>query len=354
MTIVSQDIVTLEQLHIQLQWALQLEHATIPPYMCALYSLDAERNPEPAHIVSSVLTEEMLHVALAANILNAVGGRPRFDSPELLPAYPHPLPHHDHSVLVNLLPFGPDALDLFMDIERPALLEDPPQLDEYQTIGQFYACLGDALRTLCATEGEAAVFCGAPERQVSDVHFRGGGSVITVEDLDSALAALAQIVEQGEGTARTDVWDGDRDACNPGRDEVAHFFRFQELSSGRYYRRGDTPFSGPTGDAIAFDPEGVFPMRPNPCTTDHPAGSAIFAAQHEFNQTYSDMLRMLDDAFNGSPATLGQAIGKMFTLRTQAQRLMQMPSGDGRTTAGPTFEYLPPRRSERRRSAKIG
>lgn len=32
----------------------------------------------------------------------------------------------------------------------------------------------------------------------------------------------------------------------------------------------------------------------------------------------------------------------MFQLKAQAQALMKMPSGDGKTTAGPTFEYVPP------------
>ena len=32
-----------------------------------------------------VFVEEMLHLALAANLLNAVGGRPRLDSPRMLP-----------------------------------------------------------------------------------------------------------------------------------------------------------------------------------------------------------------------------------------------------------------------------
>jgi hypothetical protein len=38
-------------------------------------SLDAERNPEAVDVVGSVFAEEMLHLALAANLLNAVGGR---------------------------------------------------------------------------------------------------------------------------------------------------------------------------------------------------------------------------------------------------------------------------------------
>ncbi|PWV79113.1 hypothetical protein DFR69_102172 [Nocardia neocaledoniensis] len=35
-------------------------------------------------------------------------------------------------------------------------------------------------------------------------------------------------------------------------------------------------------------------------------------------------------------------MGTMYALKSQARALMQMPSGDGRTTAGPTFEYVAP------------
>lgn len=38
-------IETLESLREHLQWAIELEHATLPSYLCALYSLDPSRNP---------------------------------------------------------------------------------------------------------------------------------------------------------------------------------------------------------------------------------------------------------------------------------------------------------------------
>ena len=88
-------IATLESLREHLQWAIELEHFTLPPYLCALYSLDAARNPEASEVVASVLVEEMLHMTLAANLLNAVGGRPRLDTPQMLPVYPRCLPHGD-------------------------------------------------------------------------------------------------------------------------------------------------------------------------------------------------------------------------------------------------------------------
>ncbi|HEX6359572.1 ferritin-like protein [Actinophytocola sp.] len=334
---------TLDDLRRHLQWAIELEHATIPPYLCALYSLDPDRNPEAAQVVGTVLTEEMLHMALAANLLNAVGGSPRMDTPELLPTYPHPLPHGDRSVEVHLAPFGTEALDLFLRIEQPASADAPPQSDEYQTIGQFYAAIEAGFFALCDEIGEAEVFCGAPERQVGELHFSGGGGeVIVVHDLKSASAALAEIIEQGEGAARTDVWDGDRDVFHPERDEVAHFYRFQELRLGRRYQSGDTPQSGPTGEKVAIDLDGVLPMRHNPRTADYPEGSPIRVAQEEFNQTYSLLLYLLEESFNGSPSQLKDAIATMYALRAQAMALMRMPTGDGRTTAGPTFEYVPP------------
>lgn len=335
-------ITTLNDLRRHLQWAIELEHATIPPYMCALYSLDKDRNPEAAQVVGTVLAEEMLHLALAANLLNAVGGEPRLDSPELLPPYPHPLPHGDRSIEIGLLPFGPQALDLFLRIEQPAAADGLPQADGYQTIGQFYAAIEAGLRALCDELGETAVFCGAPDRQIGEMHLHGGGgNVIPVHDLKTALAALAEIVEQGEGAARTAVWDGDADIVHPEREEVAHFYRFQELRLGRRYQAGDTPQSGPTGEPIAVDLDGVLPMRPNPRITDHPEGSAVRVAQEEFNQTYSLLLYLLEQAFNGSPGDMKEAVRAMFQLRAQAAALMNMSTGDGLTTAGPTFEYVP-------------
>lgn len=335
-------IASLDELRRHLQWAIELEHATIPPYLCALYSLDPSRNAEAAQVISSVFVEEMLHLALAANLLNAVGGEPKLDAPQLLPAYPHPLPHGDPAVRVNLVPFGSEALELFLSVEKPASADAAPETDGYHTIGQFYAALDSGLRTLTDTLGEEVVFCGDPKRQLQEMHFSsGGGQVIPVHDLKSALAALAEIIEQGEGAARTEVWDGDKDVFHPEREQVAHYYRFVELQRGRRFRAGDTPQSGPTGEPIAIDPDGVLPMRPNPRSTDYPEGSPVRLAQEEFNNTYCLLLYLLEDTFNGNPAQMRDAVGAMYALKSQAQALMKMPSGDGRTTAGPTFEYVP-------------
>ncbi|GAA0383034.1 hypothetical protein GCM10009530_37310 [Microbispora corallina] len=333
---------TLDSLREHLQWAIELEHATLPPYLCALYSLDPERNPEAVDVVGSVFAEEMLHLALAANLLNAVGGRPRLDTPRMLPPHPRTLPHGDPSLELSLVPFGAEALEMFLRIEQPAPPGAVAEGDGYATIGQFYDAIEQGLRHLCDRLGEREVFSGDPARQVNAGHFRHtAGRLIAVDGLDSALAALEEIVEQGEGTGHGDVWDGDRDVFHPDRDEVAHYYRFQELKAGRRYRRGDTPDSGPTGEAISVDLAGVRPMRRNPRLTDHAPGSAIRTAQEEFNHTYCAVLHLLEQAFNGSPRLLAVATGAMYALKAQAQALLRMPD-EGGTTAGPTFEYVPP------------
>src|SRR4051812_24272879 len=142
-------IATLESLRDHLQWAIELEHFTIPPYLCALYSLDPDRNADAAEVIVSVVIEEMLHLTLAANLLNAVDGSPRIDTPRLLRPYPRPLPHSEVSFEVPRARFTPESLEVFLKIERPAPPAALPEGDQYESIGQFYDAIRRGLRDLC-------------------------------------------------------------------------------------------------------------------------------------------------------------------------------------------------------------
>ena len=338
-------ITSLESLREHLQWAIELEHATIPPYLCALYSIEPGKNLEAVEVISSVVVEEMLHLTLAANLLNAVGGRPRLAIPKMMPGFPRPLPHGDRSFEISLLRFGPEAIETLLKIERPSSTGSPPEGDNYETIGQFYDAIRRGLRELSATLGEANVFCGDPAMQITDEHiYSGSGRIIAVNNLASALVAVEEIVEQGEGAGHVQVWDGDSDVFHSKRDQVAHYYRFQELKLGRRYRRGDTPRTGPTGDPISIDWDSVRPMCTNPRMGGHVPGSPIRVAQEKFNQSYYALLQLLEEAFGGAPGTLRSAMGAMYSLKAQAQALMQMPTEDGLATAGPTFEYVAPDR----------
>ena len=338
-------ISSLHDLREHLQWAIQLEHSTIPPYLTALYSLKPGSNVEVAHILTSVLIEEMLHMTLAANVLNAVGGNPSINRPDFTPHYPTFLPHSARAFEVSLQPFSKGALETFMQIEKPAEAGAPDEDEEYDTIGQFYLAIEHGLQQLCAELGEHEVFCGDPNRQIrpEDFDYHASGKIIPVHDLASALAALEEIVDQGEGLEHKEVWDGDRDMFHPERDEVAHYFRFMEIKEGRSFRRGDTPASGPTGQVITVDWKAVYPLRHNAHSRDFQGGSDIVAKMGEFNLAYSDLLRGLHRAFNGEREHIALTLPAMKDLSTIARELVQMPSGDLMTNASPSFEYIPAR-----------
>jgi hypothetical protein len=342
MEVTSPHIATLEDLRAHMQGALELEHSTLPPYLCALFSIHAGTNVESVEIVKSVFIEEMLHLALAANVMNAIGGAPRLNEADFIPVYPATLPHSDRSFSVSLAPFSPSTVETFMRIERPGDRHGESEADEFETIGQFYRAIEEGLKYLCATLGPDRVFTGDPDHQITPemLGFVGERRVIAVHDLKSALEAIDEIEEQGEGLKHRQVWDGDRDMFHPEREEVAHYFRFSEIMQGRSYVRGDSPRSGPTGPSFVVDWDAVYPMRPNPKVDEHPRGSLVRDKMEEFNATYCQMLATLHRAFNGETSCLSPAISLMFQLQSIATELMALPTGDGVTTAGPSFEFV--------------
>ncbi|PIY72677.1 MAG: hypothetical protein COY86_10860, partial [Rhodobacterales bacterium CG_4_10_14_0_8_um_filter_70_9] len=75
----------MDNLRALLRCAMTVELTTIPAYLTASFSLEdgapgVARNVVARELLRSVLVEEMLHLTLVANILNAVGGRPALDS----------------------------------------------------------------------------------------------------------------------------------------------------------------------------------------------------------------------------------------------------------------------------------
>lgn len=335
---------TLEDLREHLQLAIEIEHATIPPYLTALYSLKPGHNLEVAARLMSVFVEEMLHLALAANVLNAVGGEPVVDSPAFVPRYPASLPHSAGAFHIPLAGFSRHTLETFMRIEYPEGEDAAPEEEHYHTIGQFYRAIEDGLEQLCASLGEDTVFCGDPARQVTPalLDYTGGGRVIPVTDLASARAAIDEIEEQGEGLKHASIWDGDRDMFHPEREEVAHYFRFQEIALGRAYQRGDTPQSGPTGPAFDVEWDAVYPIIRNARAGNFAEGSPARLLIDDFNQQYSDLLRIMHRSFNGRPQDLLSSFPAMGGIAHAARALMETPAGDGIETLAPSFEYKPP------------
>jgi hypothetical protein len=328
---------TLASLQRHLQWALELEHATIPAYLCALYSIPEGANVAAQQQLRAVVMEEMLHMVLVANVLNAVGGCPKVDDPAFVPSYPTTLPHSDGSVCVQLRRFDREALQTFLKIERPEPPQAKPEPERYHSIGQFYDAIEAGLRQLAGELGPA-LFSGSVLRQVDPTrwYYGGGGRPIVVSDLASALAALDEIKAQGEGLPHS-VFD---DQAPFGKRELAHYFRFEQLRQGRFYRPEDSPRSGPSGDPLPLRWDQVHPMRANPRMADYAGQPEVHALMRRFNLDYTALLRALHGAFNGQPALLFEAVPMMYRLKYQAQALMQLPCGDASgETVGPSFEY---------------
>ena len=79
---------TLEDAIALLQMAINIEFGTLPPYLYALYSIKPGTNAPASSRIKSVAMEEMVHMCLACNILNALGTNPVLTAP----TYPGPLP----------------------------------------------------------------------------------------------------------------------------------------------------------------------------------------------------------------------------------------------------------------------
>ena len=325
----------LEHLRSHLQTAIEVEHSTIPPYLCGLYSIKEGSNLEAAQIVKSVVVEEMLHMILVANVLNAIGGSPRLNNSEFIPKYPTFLPHSDDAFCVNLEKFSKPAIETFLRIERPAKPSAPPEAYRYHSLAQFYAAIELGLRELSAQ----GIFTGDASRQVTPEHYSGGGCEVTpVTDLASALIALEEITGQGEGVDHT-IWDGDHEKFGEVK-EPAHYFRFDEIYRQQRYTADDTLTSGPSGKPLTVEWDKVYPMRPNPKMANYSRDSALGRKTHAFNRSYTALLDELHTALNGNPQHLSRSVAGMYDLKHQAVELMKIPVGDEETTAGPSFEYV--------------
>ena len=358
MTLLAQNesIQNIDDLHFYLQQALKVEHATIPPYITALYSIKPGTNIEASHIIRSVAVEEMLHLTLVANVLNAVGGEVKstLTDADFIPDYPSLIPTGETDFLVGLEKFSESTVKTFLKIERskevdkdlplvgprskPSWIRIRGREPEYSfySIGEFYAEIIRGLYALSREMGEK-LFCGDPQRQITpEYYYDGAGDIIPVTDLSSAIRALTVIQEQGEGSRVDTIYDAEREIC--------HYYRFDQVIKGQYYvvRKDDPAQSDkpdhPTGESFTVEWDEVYPIQPNAKLSDYPEGSELHTAAKEFQSAYSQFLASLGDAFEGRPEMLLPAVGGMFRLKYLAEQLIKnpIPGKDG-VNAAPIY-----------------
>lgn len=323
--------------------AAELEHCLMCTYLYAAFSLktsiDEGLTPPQLEAVSrwrrailQVATEEMGHLVAVWNITVALGGAPRIGrfnfplDPGILPA----------GVVVKLAPFNMATLQHFIFLERPAGSDEPdgegfapersfmrgadgPRLTpmgvDYDTVGQFYEKLGEGLRRLVETYGEAGALCGDPALQLTDAdaNLPGAKRVIC---LKTALAAFDAIITQGEG-AQANV-------------EGSHYQKFAAIRAEYQALLAADPTFAPAFPA-ATNPVMRRPPRPEGRVwIEHPEAIATVDLA---NSAYGLMLRLLAHAYAvPSPdpdkaLAIDLAVGLMHVVTSLAERAARLPAG---------------------------
>jgi hypothetical protein len=332
------EITDLASLQYALQKAIELEHATIPPYLTAYYTLrgTSPGGAEARKILHSIFVEEMLHMHLVCNILNAIGGAPCINSADFIPSYPGPLPMGiggADGLVVGIKRYSKATVqNTFMEIEEP---ENPIHIPvrtqalaaiapSFETIGEFYAAIGAEIKR----QGNG-IFTGDPGRQVP------GALIVT--DCASALAAIDTIVIQGEGTP-TSPFDSPT--------EFAHYYRFEELFMGMRIVADKASPSGyafdPKQPIVVDDVADVTQMADNPRTVDMSSSWRAGQLADECDAIYTKLLNALHIGFNGQPDWIERnAVAVMFELKNCIEELLQQQLASG-LFAGPRFRHAGP------------
>jgi CDGSH-type Zn-finger protein/uncharacterized Fe-S cluster protein YjdI len=357
-----------ESLAYLLAEASEIEHGLMCCYLYAAFTLrdqpkhtDAQRAAIArwrAAIVD-VAKDEMIHLALVANLANAIGVSPHLGR-QNFPVGPG---YHPAGVVVSLAPFCKATIDHFVYLERPEGVDLPdgtgfepsrsytraprrgrlvPSAQDYVTVGHLYRGIEHGLEDLAARIGEAELFAGDPRLQV-DSALVGLPAITKVTDLASAKAAIETIVTQGEGAKD--------------EHETSHYCRFLKIQRELAAMMAEDPSFAPAAN-VARNPVMRKPPVPDNLTwvDVEPTASVLDTA----NALYSLALRALGVMF--APASLSPGARElaadarataMMALTPLARLLTTLPASTTvpDVTAGITFtmtrniEPLPEMRS---------
>ena len=334
-------ITTVEQLHVHLYQAAQVELSTIPLYLYAAYSIQTagdyqwDAGMSAFRTIRSVVIEEMLHLCLARNLMVATGA-PAFSfyDKDFVPTYPSPMLHREPELMLHLEPCTKRLMQrVFMPLELPEKTGAKPQPDHYNTLGQFYDAITAGLEKL---SGPKLWKNPRGDLQYTTSYWNqdGGGKPICVLDLPSALQAIETIVEQGEGSDPDDPMVPLHPADpQVGYEEYSHYAKFQRIAEGIDLIRDLWPV----------------PKDPKVADFDGP----VRRLAELFNATYCYVLCMIDALYTTSAETVvaGKRSPRYGLERTFvaamggvlfpiADLLVRQPAKKrSRQHAAPTFEF---------------
>jgi hypothetical protein len=282
---VENGITTLPDLQGALQTAIQLEFSTIPPYLCAQWSIDSDPGGV-ADMIQDIVVQEMYHFALAGNMLTAIGGMPNVANAAFLLKYPtNELPGGiPQKLTVDLKPFSPAQAEVFMQIEYPefppvalALVVGPA------TIGAFYETIAEGFAAVNPTIDPNAFAINSGEAK-------------PIKSIADALAAIALIKGEGEGT------EGSPAQPPTGSTDFAHYYVFKQIYTQKTLVQDVTGHWTFSGSPIPF-----------PTWFDFQQSTATPSPSLAFNQAISQLLTGLQACWTTGAKP---SIGAMFKLKT--------------------------------------
>jgi hypothetical protein len=267
-------------------------------------------------------------------------------------------------VQVRLLPFGEAALQHFVYLERPELMEGvdaegfepagppvPPMRDDeiiprgqqFATVGHLYRSIEHGFAHLADKLGEDRLFIGPAFQQADETAF-GWPDLRPITDLAGANRAIERIVEQGEGAR--------------GEWASAHYGRFLAVLEDYRAMRDVDPAFDPAHPVVAAAVRGVEGIEPEVYISDPITG----ACSDLFNAVYELLLQLIARYFAFGHESSEQrrvlahtAVGLMYrAIKPLGLLLARLPVGaeQPHLTAGANFQLpyranflLPHRRS---------
>jgi len=342
-----------------MQQAIALELATIPTYLSTYYSIIRAQDQdalyakllvqlatrpgvaEPdiaqlaqelkvdvlvyankaAALIMSVVIEEMLHLALACNVKQAIASPPDLLSINKILVFPTQLDGHEPEFPINAAKLSLAQLSTFLQIESPKPFVDPADAAErlqtvkYKTIGQLYLDIQQCIRDnypgpyvakpqlVSAPKAAAQPRPYYSQNSINTVYYdrehkphfgssSDSGDLVGVTDALSAVGAIDEIMHQGEGNVADDQSElrfgpdrmpiplpvvdgevqfrpGDYDDTTDG--ELSHFAKFLEVYSlGVHYQQKFANVGG-LDDFFSYF---VHDQAPNPKQADYEAADA--------------------------------------------------------------------------------
>lgn len=385
------ELTTREELISTLHLAAELEHNLMCQYLFAAYTMkrstsegltevQLEKTRGWGALVTVVARQEMCHMGLALNLLSAIGGTPHFQRPN----FPQRKDHYGRlNIKSELTRFNADTIRRFQGFEAPHPLPGPefcstsgiskqelraqlmapqvfaprpapasnekgkrPRQIEFTSVQDLYQSLATGFCAVTEKIGEKKLFVGDVNAEIwggpntpygagsMDDLNQYGLDIIQVVDLDSAIDAIVEIIEEGEGIH-----------APPTYIEHTHYCIFTEM------------LEGIEDDRRKFDP--ARPVVRNPLTRMHPDITAprevnlITRPETReiaalFNLTYELLLLMLLFLYGGRRKNVRESVALMnaifFPLMTMfirplSETLTQLPAFKNKKgNAGPGFE----------------